>query len=341
MRRRRVIAALALCAAAIVPRPAAARQAAPAPKAAPSPGADHHDRQPQDIFRIKPLSGNVYALYGRGGNVGFFVGPDAVLVIDSEFKDIAPGIVAEIRKVSDKPIKFLLNTHHHGDHVGGNEVFKQFAMIVAHDNVRRRMLTSPADILRDYPARLETAKKAGNEQMAKFLAEQIEWAGKVKVEEIPAPIMTFDSELRIHIGDETIQVWHLPPAHTDGDSVVYFERAKVLHMGDDFFNKVIPFIDIQGGGSVKGYLAALDRVMARVPADVTIIPGHGEISDITGLRAFRQYISDVLDAALKAKAAGKSKEDFLKEMDLPAYKDFEGYKDRLKGNAGAAYDEAK
>ncbi len=339
MRTRRLAAVLALCAA-MPSSGLAGRQATPSAKATPSPGADHHDRQPKDIFRVKPLSGNVYALYGRGGNVGFFVGPEAVLVVDSEFKDIAPGIVAEIKKVSDRPIKFLLNTHHHGDHVGGNEVFKQFAMIVAHDNVRKRMLSSPADILRDYPPRLEAAKKAGNEQMAKFLADQIEWAKKVKVEEIAAPIMTFDSELRVHMGDETIQVWHLPPAHTDGDSVVYFEKAKVLHMGDDFFNKVIPFIDIQGGGSVRGYLTSLDRVMARVPSDAAIIPGHGEVSDLSGLKAFRQYIVDLMDAAQKAKAAGKSKEDFVKEVDLPAYKGFEGYPDRFRGNAGAAYDEA-
>lgn len=232
MRTPRLTAALALCAAALFSWPMAAGQATPAPKATPLPAAaEYHDRQPQDIFRVKPLSGNVYALYGRGGNFGFFVGPDAVLVVDSQFKDIAPGIVGEIRKVSDKPIKFLLNTHHHGDHVGGNEVFKQFAMIVAHDNVRKRMLASPADIARDYPAMLENAKKAGNEQMVKTLSDQIEWAKKVKVEEIAAPVMTFDSELRIYMGDETIQVWHLPPAHTDGDSVVYFEKAKVLHMG--------------------------------------------------------------------------------------------------------------
>jgi glyoxylase-like metal-dependent hydrolase (beta-lactamase superfamily II) len=279
-------------------------------------------------------------LYGRGGNIGFFVGPEAVLVIDSQFKEIAPGIVEQIKKVSDKPIKFLLNTHHHGDHVGGNEVFRQFAMIVAHDNVRKRMLTSPADIQRDYPAMLEAAKKAGNEQSAKMLSDMIEWAKKVKVEEIPAPVMTFDSELRIHMGDETIQVWHLPPAHTDGDSVVYFEKAKVLHMGDDFFNKVIPFIDVKSGGSVKGYLLALDKVIAKVPADATVIPGHGEVSDVAGLKAFRQYIADVLDVAQKAKAAGKSKEDFLKDVDLPAYKDFNGYKDRFKANASSAYDEA-
>ncbi|HEY6930480.1 MAG TPA: MBL fold metallo-hydrolase [Thermoanaerobaculia bacterium] len=313
-----------------------------ASKAAPTPSAaDHHDRKPDDIFRLKPLSGNVYALYGRGGNVGFFVGPDAVLVIDSQFKDIAPGIVAQIKSVSDKPIKFLINTHHHGDHTGGNEVFRPFAMILAHDNVRVRMLASPIDIQRDYPARLEEAKKAGNADLAKFFSEQIEWAKKVKVEDIPAPILTYDSEFRIHMGDETIQVWHLPPAHTDGDSVVYFEKAKVLHMGDDFFNKVIPFIDVSAGGAAKGYLAALDKVMTRVPQDVTVIPGHGEVTDLAGLKSFRQYIADVVDAAQKAKSAGKSKEDFLKDVDLPAYKDYSGYKDRFKANAAAAYDEAR
>jgi cyclase len=308
---------------------------------APTPTPDHHERKPDDIFKVKPLAGGVYALYGRGGNVGFFVGPDAVLVVDSQFKDIAPGIVEQIKKVSDKPIKYLLNTHHHGDHVGGNEIFRQFAMIVAHDNVRKRMLTSPADILRDYPAMLEAQKKAGNENYAKFFADQIEWAKKAKVEEIPAPVMTFDSELRIHIGAETIHMWHAPPAHTDGDSTVYFEKAKVAHMGDLMFNKVIPFIDVQGGGSARGYLEALDRVVARLPSDATVIPGHGEVTDVSGIKVLRQYIVDILDAAAKAKKAGKSKDDFLKDVDLPSYKDWNGYKDRFKGNCASAYDEAK
>jgi cyclase len=339
MRMTRVLLAFAVSA--VLSLPIEARQGKAAPAPTPEPGADHHDRQPQDIFRVVPLSGNVYALYGRGGNVGFFVGPDAVLVVDSQFKDIAPGIVEQIRKVTDRPIKFLLNTHHHGDHVGGNEVFKQFAMIVAHDNVRTRMLASPADIQRDYPAMLEAAKKAGNEQAVKMLSDQIEWAKKVKVEEIAAPILTFDSELRIHMGDETIQVWHLPPAHTDGDSVVYFEKAKVLHMGDDLFHKVIPFIDVKSGGSVRGYLAALDKVLSKVPADARVIPGHGEVTDVAGIRAFRQYIADLLDAAQKAKAAGKSKEDFVRDANLPAYADYSGYKDRFKTNAASAYDEAR
>lgn len=315
----------------------AAAAQTPAPKATP----DHHERPPETVFRVQPLGGDVYALYGRGGNVGFFVGPEAVTVIDSQFKDLAPGIVEQIRKVTDKPIKFLVNTHYHGDHVGGNEVFRNFAMIIAQDNVRTRMLASPETIKRDYPAMLEDARKAGKAEMAKFLQDQIEWAGKVKVEEIAAPILTFDSELRIHPGGgETIQVWHLPPAHTDGDSVVFFEKAKVLHMGDDYFNKMIPFIDVKSGGSARGYVVALDKVIARVPPDVKVIPGHGEVSDLAGLKAFRQYLADVLAEAAKAKAAGKPKEDFVKEVDLPAYKDYGGYKDRFKDNAAAAYDEA-
>ena len=174
---------------------------------------------------------------------------------------------------------------------------------------------------------------------AKQLEEQIEWAKKVKVEEIPAPVVTYDNELRVHVGGETIQVWHTPPAHTDGDSVVYFEKANVLHMGDLFFHKVVPFIDVRGGGSPGGYLKALDAVIARVPANVTIIPGHGEVTDVAGLRAFRQYVSDVIETARKAKAAGRTKEQFLAEVDLPAYKDYQGYADRFKANATAAWDE--
>lgn len=311
----------------------------PAQTPAATPTPDHHDRQPSDLFRVKPLSGGVYALYGRGGNIGFLTGPDGVLVVDSQFKDIAPGIVEQIRKVSDRPIRFLINTHHHGDHVGGNEVFRQFAMIVAHDNVRKHMLASPLDMQRDYPPLIENAKKAGNAEMVRALSDQLEWAKKVKVEEIAAPILTFDSELRVHLNGETIQVWHLPPAHTDGDSVVYFEKANVLHMGDDFFNKVIPFIDAAHGGSPKGYLAAIDRVVSRVPASVAIIPGHGEVSDVAGLKVLRQYIADIVAAAQKAKAAGQSKDDFVRSVDLPSYRDWSGYKDRFKANCGAAFDE--
>ena len=301
----------------------------------------HHEQPPADPFRLKALSGGVHALYGRGGNIGFLVRPDAILVVDSQFRDLAPGIVEKIRTVSDKPIRYLINTHHHPDHVGGNEVFRQFAIIIAHDNVRKRMLASPAEILREYPARAETARKGGNEEGARRLDELIAWAKKVRVEEIPAPFLTFGSDLKIYVGDETVQVWHTTPAHTDGDSVVYFEKAKVLHMGDLLFNRVIPVIDVKGGGTPKGYLPALDSILARLEPGVAIIPGHGEVTDADGVRAFRQYIVDLTGLAKSARAAGKTREAFVAEAELPAYKDWSGYPNRFKENAGAAYDEIR
>lgn len=302
---------------------------------------DHHARPPAQVFRRQALTGNVHALYGRGGNVGFFVGPDAVLVVDSQFKDIAPGIVAEIQKVTDRPIKYLLNTHHHGDHTGGNAVFQRFAVIIAHDNVRKRMLLSPQEILQGVPEYLEKAKKEGNAAMVKRLEEELSWARNVKLEEIPAPVLTYDSELRVHLGGETIQVWHTPPAHTDGDSVVYFEKANVLHMGDNFFHRVVPYIDVSAGGSVKGYLAMLDRMMTRVPANVTVIPGHGEVTDLAGLKSFRQELADVLDAARKARAAGRTKPQFRDEADFSRFQAYPGYADRFHMVLEAAYDDAK
>lgn len=302
---------------------------------------EHHARKPEEIFRRQALAGGVHALYGRGGNVGFFVGPDAVLVVDSQYRDVAPGIVAEIRKVTDRPIKYLVNTHHHGDHVGGNDLFRQFAVIIAHGNARKRMLASPASIQREYPDYIADAKKAGNAEQAKRLEEQLEWARKVKLEEIPAPVLTFDSELWVHLGGETIHVWHTSPAHTDGDSVVFFEKANVVHMGDNFFHKVVPFIDVEAGGSVTGYLTALEGVLSRVPPSATVIPGHGEVTDTAALRAFRQEIADLLELARAAKTAGKTKQQFLDTVEFPKWKEHPGYAARFKPNAEAAWDEAR
>ncbi|HYX19314.1 MAG TPA: MBL fold metallo-hydrolase, partial [Thermoanaerobaculia bacterium] len=189
------------------------------------------------------------------------------------------------------------------------------------------------------PKELEEAKKAGNAEDVKLLEDAIAWAKKVKIEEIAAPVVTFDSELRIHLNGETVEVWHTPPAHTDGDSVVYFRKANVVHMGDLYFHDSIPFIDVNSGGSARGYLAAIDQVLARVPPDVTVIPGHGEVSDVAGLKRARQFVADLLDAARAARAAGKTKEQFLASADLPAYGKYDGYKDRFKGAAAVAWDD--
>lgn len=313
--------------------------AAQTPAPAASPG--HHDRPEDAIFRTVPLREGAYALHGRGGNVGFSVGPEYVIVVDSQFRDVAPGILRQIAKVTDKPVRFLVNTHHHGDHVGGNSVFRPISVIVAHENVRRRMLRSPEDLQRTLPGRIEEAKKAGQADRVKQLEDQLAAAKAVKVEEIPAPIVTYTAEVKLHIGGETLHVVHTPPAHTDGDSFVYFEKANVLHMGDLLFNKVIPVIDVASGGSPQGYLGALDAAIARVPADAIVIPGHGEVTDVAGIRAFRQYVVDLIAAAKAAKDAGKTREQFVAEVDLPAYRGFDGYATRFKGNAGAAWDGLK
>lgn len=303
--------------------------------------AAHHDRPEDAIFKTNPLRGGVYALYGRGGNVGFVVGPEYAIVVDSQFKDIAPGILGQVAKVTDKPVRFLVNTHHHGDHTGGNDAFKPISVIVAHENVRKRMLAQPDDMKRTLPGRIEEAKKAGNAERVKFLEDLLASANAVKIEEIAAPILTYEAGVKLHIGGETLHVVHTPPAHTDGDSFVFFEKANVLHMGDLFFNKMIPFIDTSSGGSAAGYIKALDQAIAYVPADATVIPGHGDVTDVAGLKAARQYIVDLIGAAQAAKSAGKTKEQFTAEVDLPAYKDYSGYKDRFKSNAAAAWDGLK
>lgn len=308
----------------------------------PAQAQDHHDRPEDAIFKTTPLRGGVYALYGRGGNVGFVVGPEYVIVVDSQFKDIAPGILRQVAKVTDKPVKFLVNTHHHGDHTGGNDAFKPLAVIVAHENVRRRMLKAPEEIIRDMPGRIEGAKKAAQPaERIKGMEDQLAAARAVRTEEIAAPIVTFEAGVKLHIGGETLHVIHTASAHTDGDSFVFFEKANVLHMGDLFFNKMIPFIDTNSGGVAAGYLSAVDQAIAYVPADAMVIPGHGDVTDIAGLKAFRQYIVDLLASARTAKAAKKTKEQYLAEVDLPAYQDFSGYKDRFKTNAAAAWDGLK
>jgi cyclase len=224
------------------------------------------------------VAGSVYMLKGAGGNIGVTVGEDGIIIIDDQYAPLAPKIVDAIRAISDKPLRFVLNTHYHGDHTGGNEIIGKSATIVAHENVRKRL-----------EAGLDTPQR--------------------KVPPAPKgalPVVTFDSTLTLHINGEDVRAVHFPSGHTDGDSVIWFTKSNVVHMGDDFFNGSFPFVDIDGGGSVRGLIKAVDKILGTLPDDVKIIPGHGDLADKAALRTYLQMLRETSAAAEAAIKAGKT-----------------------------------
>jgi cyclase len=270
----------------------------------------HDGSKPQDKgpFTLKKLTGDVYALFGRGGNIGFAVTSEGVVVIDDQFADLAPGIHEQIKSVTPQPIRFLINTHHHFDHTGGNAYFLKMTTIVAHDNVRKNMLAD---------------------------------AKGVKVTEVPAPNLTFDREIKIYLGGEEIQVFHVKRGHTDGDSIIYFPQDKVVHMGDLFVNKMIPFIDRAHGASTAEWIETLDAVIARCDPTSQYIPGHGEIGTVADVKALRQYFVDLRASVKKVVDAGMTREQAMKEVKLEQYSGYTGYAQRFGANVGTIYDEMK
>ncbi|MGJ8694078.1 MAG: MBL fold metallo-hydrolase [Thalassotalea sp.] len=218
---------------------------------------------------------NVYALKGSGGNIGLLATEQGLVMIDSQFKPLAEKINQAMKSIAKQEIKYIVNTHYHGDHTGGNEVFAQQAPIFAHDNVRKRLL----------------AKQDGSAAAL--------------------PVVTYNDQVNIYLQAETIQLSHLPNGHTDGDTAVYFQQANVLHTGDLFFNDRFPFIDLNSGGSVEGYLMNVETLISNMPEDVVIIPGHGELSDLAGYRDFAQMLKFSIAKAKKAIAAGITETDFV------------------------------
>lgn len=215
----------------------------------------------------EPVSGSVHMLAGYGGNIGISAGKDGVLMIDDQFAPLEEKIRAAIAELSDEKPEYLINTHWHGDHVGGNAAFGVDALIVAHGNVRKRMAE-------------------GNERTKPASPEAL-------------PGLTFDSSVMLHFNGERIEVLHMPVGHTDGDSIVIFHDSKVVHMGDHFFSGMFPFIDPASGGSLKGYRANVQAVLDNTPSDWRIIPGHGPLSSHADLQTF----ADMLDKTTAVVAA--------------------------------------
>src|SRR4051812_11363117 len=223
--------------------------------------------QQQDFSKVEikaiPAAGNVYMLLGSGGNIGVSAGPDGVLIVDDQFAPLAEKIRVALKGINQGinpgKLRFVLNTHFHGDHTGGNPEFGPESTIIAQENVRKR-LESGSVVL-------------GNK------TEPMVAAG--------LPVVTYADAVSVHFNGEEIKVIHVPSSHTDGDSIIFFTKSNVVHMGDDFFNGLFPFVDLGSGGSVEGLMAAVDKVLSQVPADAKIIPGHGPLSDVAGLKTFQ------------------------------------------------------
>ena len=220
-------------------------------------------------IKVSKVAGSVYMLEGAGGNIGASVGEDGIVVVDDQYAPLADKIQAALKGITDRPVRFIINTHYHSDHTGGNEFFQKQAPIIAHDNVRKR---------------LETGSTAGN-------------GGSVKMDMKPSPraalpIITFDHDVTVHLNGEDIRALHVPAGHTDGDSVIYFPKSNVVHMGDDFVTYGFPFIDVDGGGSIDGMISGVENAIAQLPADVKIIPGHGPVSNLNDVRAFLKMLKE-------------------------------------------------
>ena len=252
-------------------------------------------------MKVTKVAGNVYLLQGAGGNIGASVGEDGIVIVDDQFAPLAEKIQAALKSITDKPVRFIINTHYHDDHTGGNAYFQKQAPIIAHDNVRKRLASGGG---------------AGNGGSMHFDAKP--------VAKEALPIITFDHDLTVHLNGEDIRALYFPAGHTDGDSVIFFPKSNVVHMGDDFVTYGFPFIDVESGGSINGMIDGVEKVIAQIAPDVKVIPGHGAISNLDDVRAYLKMLKGTRDAVQKAIAEGKTMDQMKQEKILAPWSKYSG-----------------
>jgi len=246
--------------------------------------------------KVTRVAGTVYMLEGAGGNIGASVGDDGIVIIDDQFAPLAGKIRAALEGITDKPVRFVINTHWHFDHTGGNAYFQKQGPIIAHENVRQRLKSGGKILDMDLkPAPVEAL-----------------------------PIITFDHDVTVHLNGEDIRAMHFPHGHTDGDAVIFFPESNVVHMGDDFVTYGFPFIDLASGGSVRGMIAACEKVVASVPADAKVIPGHGPLSTVADLKPYVAMLKETSARVAAGIAKGKTAQQLKDEKALAGYEKWNG-----------------
>jgi len=256
------------------------------------------EKKPEIDFANSEVAPGIYMISGvggfTGGNIGLSIGEDGVVMIDDSMPPLHEKMKKAIASITDKPVDFLINTHVHGDHTGNNEnMGKVGTRIVAHENLRINMLTKG----------IATPK------------------GRVKAPKYALPVITFSHSMSFHLNGEDAKIFHVEHAHTDGDAVIHYQNANVIHTGDIFFNGMFPYIDIDNGGSVDGYIRAQEKVLSLSDENTKIIPGHGPLASMTDLQAAVDMLKDVKSIMMKTIKSGKSEEDVVKMNPLKKYHD--------------------
>jgi len=248
----------------------------------------HADTTQQDVIKTEKVAGSIYVLFGQGGNIGVSAGKDGILIIDDQYVNMADKIKAALKALGSDTPRFVFNTHWHGDHTGSNTIFGQSSIIIAQENVRKRLSVD-----------------------TKMFGEEIK-----AIAPIGLPMITYAQGLSIHFNGEEIRAVYMPNGHTDGDTIIFFTGSNVVHLGDDFFAGKFPFVDLDSGGSVAGLIKNIDALIKQIPADAKLIPGHGAVSTLKDLKDYQATLVETVDIVRKQMDAKKSLDE-IKKAGLP------------------------